>query len=85
MSKDVVIDLEGTGKEVLVACVRHLRVILGNASYSCVRRWVMELSVQKCKRGKKVLQISLKFLACVFLVDIHFRNIELKSLMPKYD
>ena len=29
MSKDVMIDLEGTGKEVLVACVRYRHVFLG--------------------------------------------------------
>jgi hypothetical protein len=53
VSKDVMIDLEGTGKEVLVACVRHRHVILGSASYSCISRWLMELSVRNCKQKIK--------------------------------
>jgi len=43
----------------------------------------MELSVRKCKRENKVSEFSLKFLACLFLVDIYFKNLELNSLMPK--
>ena len=83
MSKDVRIDLEGTGKGVLVACVRHRRVFLGSASYSCISGWVMELSVRNRKREKKVSEFFLQFLACVFLADIYFINLELNSLMPK--
>jgi hypothetical protein len=63
-------DLEGTGKEVLVACVRHCHVFLGSAWYSCVSRRLMELSVRNCKWEKKVSGYFLKFLACVSLVDI---------------
>jgi hypothetical protein len=64
------IDLEGTGKEVLLACVRYCHVIVGSAWYSCVSRRLIELSVRNCKWEKKVSGFSLKFLACVSLVDI---------------